>query len=436
MSKSLVKKDTSVLIPEKEIAPLFERCFLSIREEIRDNAYIEEALRVLPVQGYRSAIGSFWNAVVDDLRNKIIHRSLELFNKSMSLGKEIKCYEDFQNYVNDDQLIEGAYKIGIIGWEASKVLKHAKETRHIFDGHPRSSSPSIIKVLSMLDDCIKYVLNEEYPMQIIDIDEYMTILGDPSFDRNNVAIENALTELPEIYKIELSNRLFSAYIHKDSSTSLRSNIEFVIPILWNVLPKKDKIQIVRRVDQEISKGKPDVVQQAFHFVNLVNSNNYLSVTSRKYLLKPLIDQLNASLDEWATENRLIQTLLPYASLVPIEYLDDYVAALTHTYIGKWGYSMQFSRQNFYADGASLLIPQMFSTFDDNAAKSFIKCIKTSFTLRSRIHYPAKLQRLRSLGNILLERVSGSFEDIELLELLVDEKNEDKFKKEIGRIKGE
>jgi hypothetical protein len=59
----------------------------------------------------------------------------------------VESYEDFQNFVNDDQLIEGAYKIGVIGWEASKVLKHAKETRHIFSGHPKSSDPSIIKVL-------------------------------------------------------------------------------------------------------------------------------------------------------------------------------------------------------------------------------------------------------------------------------------------------
>ena len=68
-----------------------------------------------------------------------MHRSLALFNKESNIGREVKTYEDFQNLVNDDQLIEGSYKIGVIGWEASKVLKHAKETRDIFDGHPLSS---------------------------------------------------------------------------------------------------------------------------------------------------------------------------------------------------------------------------------------------------------------------------------------------------------
>ena len=126
MANELTKTEVSI-----DIVPLMESVLSRVREDMKDNPYIKEALLVLPVNGY-SAIGSFWNAVVDDLRNKIIFRSLDLFNKEMKLSREIKSYEDFQNYVNDDQLIEGAYKIGVIGWEASKILKHSKETRHFF----------------------------------------------------------------------------------------------------------------------------------------------------------------------------------------------------------------------------------------------------------------------------------------------------------------
>ena len=154
-------------ISNNDITPLIQRAVLQVRSDMQDNPYIQEALRVLPAGGYRSAIGSFWNAVVDDLRNKIIFRSLNLFNKEIKIGHEIKTYDDFLNYVNDDQLIEGAYKIGVIGWEAYKLLKQSKEARHIFYGHPKSSDPSIIKVFSVIDDCIKYVLNEEYPVKII-----------------------------------------------------------------------------------------------------------------------------------------------------------------------------------------------------------------------------------------------------------------------------
>ena len=189
MTDKIVKANFSAelaRVQPEEIRPLFQKALYSVREEVVDNPYIVEAIRVLEVGGYRSAIGSFWNAVIDDLRNKIIHRSLELFNKSLNISPPIKTYEDFQNRVNDDQLIEGAYQIGVIGWEASKVLKHAKETRHIFDGHPRSSTPSVLKVLVMMEDSIKYVLNEPYPVQIIDIDEYIVTMDTAAFDRNEV----------------------------------------------------------------------------------------------------------------------------------------------------------------------------------------------------------------------------------------------------------
>jgi hypothetical protein len=143
-------KRSLAIVPagSQDIAAAFTEALGRVREDLDDNPYIEEALLVLPAGGYRSAIGCVWNAVVDDLRNKIIHRSTELFNKVVKPSRDVKTYEDFQNRINDDQLIEGAYEIGVIGWEASKILKHAKETRHVFDGHPKSSKPSLIKVLA------------------------------------------------------------------------------------------------------------------------------------------------------------------------------------------------------------------------------------------------------------------------------------------------
>jgi len=431
----MTKKNTDsgnalVTVDAKEVVPLFEHAITSVRDEMRDNPYIEEALRVLPVGGYRSAIGCFWNAVVDDLGNKIIHRSLELFNKSVTLGTKIKSYEDFQNYVNDDQLIEGAYKIGVIGWEASKVLKHAKETRHIFDGHPKSSNPSVIKVLAMVDDCVKYVLTDPYPPQIIDIDEYLTQLASESFDRNDIAVENALTELPEVYQNELVNRLYTAYVEGESSSVLRSNVEFAAPFLWRVLPAEVKRQVVRRVDQEIQSANTERTKQAFAFVTVVGGTQHLSAVARKYRLGPLVKELKDNLDNWSVENECVRDLEPYAGYIPKELLVDYVRALTMTYVGYTGSSYRFGRTDFYANGAAVRIPGMFEAFDDNAASAFVDAIRGNSVLRNRIASPAKIKRLRALGNIVLERVSAKFSERDFLEKLVDESQVEEFYKKL------
>jgi len=421
-----------VTTSDTDIVPLIERAVLGVREDMRDNPYIIEAVRVLPVKGYRSAIGAFWNAVVDDLRNKIIFRSISLFNKEIETSREIKTYEDFQDYVNDDQLIEGAYKIGVIGWEAYRILRHSKESRHIFYGHPKSSEPSLVKVLSVIDDCIKYVLNEEYPTQIIDIDEYIETLKSAEYDRNIVAIENALGDLPETYKNELTNRLFTIYIHPDSSSSLTSNIEFVSPLLWQVLPKPIKIQIVRRLDQELPKGNAVVTDKAFDFVHVVGGMIYLSHNARRYKIEPLIEELKANLDNWDVENKCVRELKQFASVIVEECIDSYVSAITHTYVGKIGGSARFSRTDFFADSAAVYIPVMFQTFNDRMASAFINAIQESTLLKRRIRSPSKIKRLRSLALIVDEKVSEAFEDKLFLSLLVDESQEDEFFK---RIKG-
>jgi hypothetical protein len=369
-----------------------------------------------------------WNAVVDDLRNKIIHRSLPLFNKAVQLKRDVKCYEDFQNFVNDDDLIDGAREIGVIGWEAAKILKHAKETRHIFDGHPRSSEPSAIKVLAMLDDCVRYVLAEPYPPEVVDIDDYLTTMQTADFDRSEVAITNAITDLPEVYKKVLIHRLFDAYIHEGAPTDLRSNIELVVPILWKSLEKALKVEVVRRVDKEIARGKAARTKEAFEFVRLVKASAYMTPTAKSYLLKPLVEKLTKSLDMWKEENDAVAALAPYAAVIPADLIPDYVSAITLTYVGYMGHSSHWSRRDFYANVAAMWIPKMMEKFDDKAAAVFVEVIRTNKMLQERIEDEIKLNRLRALGKIVLDRVSTTFPDQKLLEALVDPARKSEFRK--------
>lgn len=276
------------------------------------------------------------------------------------------------------------------------------------------------------------MLNEEYPAQIIDIEEYIETLKSENYDRNVVAIENALGDLPETYKNELINRLFTIYIHPDSSSTLTSNIEFVSPLLWQVLPKPIKVQVVRRLDQELPKGNALVTDKAFNFVHVVSGMIYLSHNARKYKIAPLVQELKDNLDNWDTENRCVRELKQFSSVVVDECIEDYVWALTHTFVGYIGGSGRYSRTDFYANGAAVHIPTMFQAFNDRMASAFIQTIQNSKLLKGRIRSPSKMKRLRSLAMIIDEKVSETFEDKELLGLLVDEAKEQEF---FDRIKG-
>lgn len=120
--------------------------------------------------------------------------------------------------------------------------------------------------------------------------------------------------------------------------------------------------------------------------------------------------------------------------IPESLLSRYVMALTLTYVGYKGYSIQFSRTDFYSDSAAPIIKKMFKRFDDSATTLFVSIIYNSEEIRTRIQYPEKLNRLRTLARILLDNEISPEEVTEFLELLVDEERTEKFSKTIKRYR--
>ena len=282
----IVKKTTAEIVLPAEKLEYLQRELTNVREDLFENKYISEARIVLQAGGLRSAIGCYWNAVSDDLRRKVMHRSLDLFNKEMN--KNVKTYEDFQNHVTDNDLIDGAYKIGALSWEAKKIMHQARETRNIFDGHPDSSDPSLFKVLNMIADCNRYVLSQEYPIPIINVNDYILKMDTDSYDKHDLAVEQAFVDLPEIYKGEMCNKLFTYYLSNTISTRFRANIEFSYPILWRVTPKEIRIQVGQRFDKMYLAGDAPENEKGIELLTIIDGLKYLSTTTRKLIYEPKI----------------------------------------------------------------------------------------------------------------------------------------------------
>lgn len=413
------KSNTEVLIPLDKIDYL-QKELTNVREEFVDNKYIQEARKVLAAGGLRSTIGSYWNAVVDDLRRKVIHRSIDLFNKEVSPKKTIKTYEDFQNYLTDFELIDGAYQIGAIGWEAKKLLHQARETRNIFDGHPDSSDPTLFKVFDMISDCNRYVLSQPYPIPIIDVNEYILTMDSDDYSKSDIAVEQAFADLPDIYKKETANRLFALYIGDSASTRLKSNIEFSYPVLWKVISKEIRQEIGKRFDKLMVAGNSTIIDKASELFSLINGYRYVSLASRRIIYEPIVTELENNLDNWSEEGQAVLKLQRLGSNIPENLIDRYVCALTKTYVGYKGGSYQYARTEFYSNSAAPRISEMFEDFDNTSAESFIKAIKTDKELKKRISYKNQLNRLRSLANILLNKPEIREDTKEFLEFLIDD----------------
>lgn len=420
----IIKTTTAEIVLPAEKLEYLQRELTNVREDLTDNKYINEARVVLQAGGLRSAIGCYWNAVSDDLRRKVMHRSLDLFNKEMN--KTVKTYEDFQNHVTDNDLIEGAYKIGALSWEAKKIIHQARETRNIFDGHPDSSDPSLFKVLNMIADCNRYVLSQQYPIPIINVNDYIIKMDTDSYDKHELAVEQAFIDLPEIYKGEMSNKLFTYYIGDAISTRFRANIEFSFPVLWRVSPKETRQKLGQRFDKMYLEADATKNEKAIELLKLIDGLKYLSTTTRKLIYEPKIKYLEDHLDDWGEEANAVNDLEAYGSVVPDEYISRLVTALTLTFVGYKGSSYQYGRTAFYSNAAAPKITRMVEKFDNKSAEAFMETIKTNATLKSRINNAAQLKRLRTLGDILLNKPEIKGDTKAFLELLVDESKTKEF----------
>lgn len=425
----LVRRTPSEIILPADKLDYLQKELTNVREDLIDNKYIIEARTVLKAGGLRSTIGCYWNAVVDDLRKKVMHRSLDLFNKEM--GKSVKTYEDFQNNITDNDLIEGAYKIGVLSWEAKKIMHQARETRNIFDGHPDSSDPNLFKVLNMIADCNRYVLSQEYPIPIINVNDYIIKMDTDTYDKNELAIEQAFVDLPEVYKKEMANKIVTYYISESISTRFRANIEFSFPILWRVLPKEIRQQIGKRFDKSYIEGDAETNKKAIELLILVDGLRYLSTTTRRLIYEPKIKFLEEHLDDWAEEARVVKELEAYGSVVPDELVGRFVSALTLTFVGYKGSSYNYARTAFYSNGAAPTVSKMFEKFDNKSAEEFVNTIKTNQKLKSRIRGAAQLNRLRTLGDIILNKAGIKDSVKSFLEILVDDKQTKEFYHQIA-----
>jgi len=174
------------------------------------------------------------------------------------------------------------------------------------------------------------------------------------------------------------------------------------------------------------EGDAKKIQRALTYIQIVGGMMYVSGSSRKIIVEPLVNAMSESLDDWDKESSSAKQLQPFARFMPSEYLPRFVEAITRTYVGYKGSSYNYARKNFYSNGAAPYIKEMFESFDSEATDCFVEVVNTDTTLRRRISEKGQLDRLRVLGNILLESEIASADAAKFLEKLCDEEQTEEF----------
>ena len=311
------------------------------------------------------------------------------------------------------------------------MLSHAKEAQHIFYGHPKSADPSPFVVLSVVENCVKYVLAEPYPSEIVDLDEYLVQMGRDDYDRNEMAVRDTVSDLPDPHRGKMAHMLFSHYVSGESSSILRSNIEWCASIVWGFLARDTKRQLMHRVEKEIKRASGSRIALAFAFADHVAGHRFLPAAARTYKLKPLIERLESGLVGWDVEYSVIAELELYSEYVPDDLIERCVKSLVENFAAYSGGNRRYYRKPLPMDAGVNRIPKLFGTFDDRAVAAFVTALRGNTKLKSIVTGGGRIDRLRRLGEIAAARASANLPDKRILDLLLDQKREDEFLSFLG-----
>jgi len=367
----------------------------AIRPECR-GSYIEKAQRAAEAGLWDSAVLYFWNETMNDLRRKVITYGVEYF--PVPPNTRLTDEESLRDNLNDYQLIDGCYQLGIISKEAWFFLQQCREIRNQFTAaHLSDSEIDVLEAQNFIKNCVKYVLTHDPPPPGFSIRDFMERLRNHDVRKMAEEIITAVKgQAPEIQKA-LLNRLFSEYVDINCSATLRANIETIAPAIWGFVDEQTHEELGQRYVRVRIGPSQDSALLAFNFFKIVNGIQSIPDAYRRPIYEGHArDLLNAHFgaNNFYTEGPIAKTLSELGSDVPKEAATIYVKAVTLSFVGNpYGHCWSADTYN----------REMITKFNIECVRSLLNLLDTDRDVQSALTSIAPIKRFKALVDILLER---------------------------------
>jgi hypothetical protein len=367
----------------------------AIRPECR-GAYIDKAQKAAEVGLWDSAMLYYWNEAMNDLRQKVMAYGIEYFPNPTN--KKITDKESLRENLNDYELIEGCYQLGVISKEAWFFLQQARGIRnHYTAAHLSESQIDMMEALNFIKNCVKYVLTHEPPPPGFSIRDFIERLRNNDIRGMVTEIETAVRGQASEIRITLLNRLFSEYVDVGCSPTFRANIEAIAPSVWNSVDKSAQEELGQRYIKVRVGPSQDSALLAFSFFKMVNGLVAIPEAYRCPIFQSYANELiNAHFgpNNFYREDGPAKALLELGFDVPKEVIQVYVKAVVLSFIGNaFGYCWAAEAYN----------RTIISHFSIEFVRAFIYLLENDRDVQSELTNETPANRLKILISIILER---------------------------------
>jgi len=338
----------------------------------------------------------FWNEAMNDLRRKVMTYGIEYFPTSQNV--RLTDEDSLREHINDYQLIEGCYQLGIISKEAWFFLQQCREVRNQYTiAHLSDSQIDALEAQNFIKNCVKYVLTHEPPPPGFNIRDFVERLR--GSDITGMADEMVTTirgQAPQIREA-LLNRLFSEYTDVNCPATLRANIETIAPAIWETLDQSAAENMGQRYVRARMGPSQDAALHAFNFFRVVRGLGAIPEAYRRPIFESHARDLikvHFEPNNFYTEGPRARALLQLGFEVPKDAAEIYAKAVTLSFIGnRWGHCWDAAAPN----------QQMLEYFNIDCVRALLGLLESDRDVVASLTDQKPANRLKELAAILTSK---------------------------------
>lgn len=154
---------------------------------------------------YDDAVLRIWNLVINELKNKINAYGIDMVKLVVKRNNIKENYDEKSiDQIKDVNLLKLSRQLNIISAEGKYKLDNCRDIRNNASlAHYTSMELSDDEMISFINTCVKYGLQDDYDTKGIDFNNLMSALNNESFDEEDaktwaLKIENTFTSQQEL----------------------------------------------------------------------------------------------------------------------------------------------------------------------------------------------------------------------------------------------
>ncbi|BDM78078.1 hypothetical protein AM10699_09480 [Acaryochloris marina MBIC10699] len=389
----------------KNVDDVVERVGLEQRQR---SVYISKFIAAAAAGLFDAALNYLWDETIYELRRRVAQYDLAYFydaavGSSSDKRKKLTTEEDLVK-VNDSELIQGAYEIGLVSDLGLKHLDYVRYMRNWASAaHPNQNEITGLQLIGMLETCVIEVITLPLSNVVANIKQLLVnIKANKINPADAKRIATFFLNLPRERVNPLAEGFFGIYTQPDTQPRTRQNVRLLIPELWERLDEHTRQQFGIKYSRFIANNDQDKEKLAREFLETVSGLSYIPDGIRAAEIQAAIENLlsahRASLNNFYNEPPFatqLKRLIGEKGKVPAEIDNEYVLCLVEVFL---------TNGNGVAWNAETIYYSLLDQFNPDQALIAILSF-SDINISNRLQHPLCQKKFKELIKMMKDKVS-------------------------------